>query len=146
MTTMTCSKTKASTCADDRKPFMPILTLLYLVALPQLAWAEGAVRVLDCKVTQVCDASGACEAESDDVSFRLAPENLHEDGSGTYAITYRAIQASMEATSEAGPFYWTMGSERNTLLASSETQFLWHRLMLDPTPATRVYFLNCALQ
>ena len=124
---------------------LTVLAILQLVALPEFVWAEGAVRNLDCKVTQICDADGACKPASEEVNFRLAPESLREDGSGKYQISYRNVQASMDATSFAGPFYWTTDSERNTLLASSETQFLWHRLVLDSTPAAELYFLACTL-
>ena len=122
-----------------------IQAVLPLAIATQLAWAEGAVRTLDCRITQACLATGACAAASDAVNFRMTPENLREDGSGNYQISYRDVQASMEATSYAGPFYWTTDSERNTLLASSETQFLWHRLVLDATPEASVYFLECTV-
>lgn len=119
---------------------------MLLVVVPAVVRAEGAVRVLDCKVTQICDAAGVCQAASEEVSFRMAPEKLSEDGAGTYEISYRDIKASMQASSYAGPFYWTTGAERNTLLASSETQFLWHRLRLEPAPETKVHFLECAVR
>ena len=117
-----------------------------LLLLPCLAWAEGAVRVFDCNVTQACDAEGACETTSDQINFRMTPGNLREDGSGDYQVSYRDVEADMNASSDAGPFYWTTGNERNTLLASSETHFLWHKLTLAPTPTTNIYFLSCMLR
>jgi hypothetical protein len=36
-----------------------------------------------------------------------------------------------------------VGPERNTLLVSSEAQFLWHRLELGPAPKATVRFLTC---
>ena len=142
---MTCVRMPKKLRVDFNTLSQASLSFLCLLMLPHLAWAEGAVRVLDCKVMQTCDASGACEATSDEVTFRLTPKSLQEDGSGQYEISYRDIQASMEATSYAGPFYWTNGTERNTLLASSETHFLWHRLALDPAPQASINFLDCTL-
>jgi hypothetical protein len=48
--------------------------------------------------------------------------------------------------SEAGPFYWESGDERHTLVASSEVDWLWHRLVLAPAPATTIRFLSCRFQ
>lgn len=130
--------------ATFKKALPGLLSLLPL--LPALAQAEGAVRVLDCNTTQVCDAAGTCEAASDAVIFRMSPESLSADGSGTYKISYQDIEADMQASAEAGPFYWTRDVERNTLLASSETRFLWHKLQLAPTPQASILFLDCTLQ
>jgi hypothetical protein len=143
---MTFSRTNLQPPARCRSPLPRALRAFCLLLLPNLGWAEGAVRVLDCEVTQTCDASGACAMASERVSFRMTPENLREDGSGQYQISYRNVQAGMEARSYAGPFYWTSGTEQNTLLASSETLFLWHRLTVNPAPDASVNFLNCTFQ
>ncbi len=124
---------------------MRALGFLLLAVLPSLALAEGAVRTLDCQVRQVCDAEGACNKVSDTVQFRMAPQKLQEDGSGKYEISYAQEKAGMDALSYAGPFYWETKSEHDTLLASSETRFVWHRLVLDPTPAAKIIFLDCVL-
>ncbi len=108
------------------------------------ACAEGAVRVLDCKVTQRCDASGSCEAHSDAIEFRLEPQALADDGSGRYLLRYRDAEVPMQALSEAGPFVWSRDKVRYTLLVSSDTQLLLHALTLAPAPASTVDFLNCA--
>lgn len=118
---------------------------LPIAAWTQFAMGEGAVRTIDCKITQTCDAAGQCALVSDAVSFRMAPEALAADGSGTYQISYGDVQASMTATSYAGPFSWSTDSERNTLLASSETQFLWHRVILAGVPEAEIQFLSCTL-
>ena len=129
------------------------LVLLPLAAWVQLAAGEGAVRTFDCTITQTCNAAGRCEKAAGEVTFRMSPEALAADGSGTYQINYRHgdqinyrdVQASVKAASYAGPFYWNTNSERNSLLASSETEFLWHRLILAPTPETEIHFLSCML-
>jgi len=121
------------------------LLLLPLAALAHVAMGEGAARSFNCRITQTCDAAGRCQRADGEVSFRMAPESLAPDGSGTYQISYRDEQASMEARSFAGPFYWTTDSERNSLLASSETEFLWHRLKLASAPEAEIHFLTCAV-
>jgi hypothetical protein len=114
-----------------------------LVSIPHGAMAEGAVRVLDCVVTQSCDASGACKSASESTSFKMEPVNLLADGSGSYAMVHGDENTDMQALSFAGPFYWGFGDERNTLLASSESEFLWHRLELGPAPVANIQFMNC---
>jgi hypothetical protein len=113
------------------------------VLLPVGAWAEGAVRLLDCAVARVCDAAGACDSGTERVTFRMEPVETAADGSGRYGLTYGGTEADMDALSAAGPFLWTVGPERNALLASSETRFLWHRLTLEPAPEATVRFLEC---
>ncbi len=121
--------------------------LLGLVAVaPGLAGSEGAERILDCSVKQICDAAGNCRPGSVQVTFRTEPVSLKGDGSGIYALSYGEIETMMEAQSPAGPFFWTVGNERDTLLASSETQFLWHQLTFDQVPEATVRFLQCAFR
>ena len=36
-------------------------------------------------------------------------------------------------------------AQRNALVISSETQWLWHTLDLEPAPAARIRFLECRL-
>jgi hypothetical protein len=114
--------------------------------LPTLVCGEGAVRLLDCSITRVCDAGGSCTAASDDVTFSMQPIESRADGSGRFQLHYGNTDAPMDALSDAGPFVWNVGAERNALLVSSETQFLWHRLTLDPMPTATVSFLRCAIR
>jgi hypothetical protein len=114
--------------------------------LPGLVLSEGAVRLLECTVTQVCDGGGACETASGGVSFRMEPVEREASGAMRYALSYGDTQADMLAVSDAGPFIWTVRDERNALLASSQTQWLWHRLTLDPAPAATIRFLTCSFR
>ncbi len=113
--------------------------------IPGLVAAEGAVRQLQCTIERVCDAAGQCEAGSDEIGFRMAPEQLAPDGSGSYTISYEDVEADMQAGSELGPFYWNVGAARHALLVSSETQWLWHTLAVEPAPAATIRFLVCSL-
>lgn len=113
---------------------------------PGLVLPEGAVRLLDCTVAKVCDAGGNCEAASDQVTFRMEPVDLGAGGSARYALSYGDTRVDMRAMSDAGPFFWTTGPERDVLLASSDTQWLWHRLTLDASPEATVRFLVCSFQ
>jgi hypothetical protein len=117
--------------------------LLMSALLPALANAEGAVRIFACEVLQECDADGGCKAVEQKIEFRMEPRERAVDGSGSYTIHYDDQSADMQALSEAGPFYWQQGSERNTLLASSDTRFLWHSLSLAAAPVAQVRFLAC---
>src|SRR3970040_1277640 len=105
-----------------------VAALGFIGLLAGAAWPEGAVRFLDCTAARVCDGAGNCQAESMQATFRMEPTETRADGSGTYTLSYGDAQAEMEAVSDAGPFFWTVGTQRNTLLASSETEFLWARL------------------
>jgi hypothetical protein len=109
-------------------------------------WGEGAVKTLDCAVARVCDAGGRCETGTGRVSFRMEPEELEAGGAGRYTLSYGDTRAEMEAMSDAGPFFWSVGRERDALLASSETEFLWHRLALEPVPEATIRFLTCSFQ
>ena len=123
------------------------LSVLGCVALLSNAvWAEGAVRLLDCRVVRVCDAAGNCQAATEAVAFRMEPAQVGPDGAGRYQLKYDETEVAMEALSDAGPFVWTVGDEHNTLLVSSQTQLLWHRLAVSPVPAATVRFLECAIR
>lgn len=123
------------------------LVVLGCVALLSTAgWGEGAVRLFDCTVVQVCDAAGNCEAATDAVTFRMEPVQVDQDGSGRYELQYGDTETAMSSVSDIGPFVWTVGDERHALLASSETSFLWHLLTLDPVPAATVRFLTCTIR
>ena len=76
----------------------------------------------------------------------MQPVDAGDDGSGHYRISYADVNAEMDAQSYAGPFFWTLAKERDTLLASSETLFLWHQLTLDPVPEATIRFLTCAFR
>lgn len=123
-----------------------IACLSVLGLLPATAWAEGAIRVFECTTNQSCDAAGECAAAVEQASFRLEPLAVDATGAGDYQISYGDVRVEMQAFSEAGPFFWITGNERNTLLASSETEFLWHQLSIDPAPASTIRFLSCALR
>jgi hypothetical protein len=111
------------------------------------AVAEGAVRQLDCRVAQVCDGAGRCRAGTGNIAFTIAPVSLAAGGAGRYTVDYGDVRAAAaEAWSDAGPFFWLVGSERNTLVASSETEWLWHRLSIEPAPRATVSFLSCWLR
>jgi hypothetical protein len=56
---------------------------------------------------------------------------------------YESVDAEVAASSAAGPFVWDVGNERHTLIASSETEFLWHALTLAPAPTAQIRFLRC---
>ena len=116
------------------------------VVLASGASGEGAVRVLDCTTSRICDAAGNCEPEAAERTFRWEPIQTQADGAGTYTLTDGDTEVPMQALSDAGPFFWSVGSQRNTLLVSSETQFVWHRLTLEPVPEGTVAFLTCAFR
>lgn len=121
-----------------------LLPLIALgLVLPGGAMGEGSVRRLDCTVQRVCDAGGRCESGTGEIRFRMEPEKLDPAGAGSYTLSYGEIRAPMTALSDAGPFFWTVGVERDTLLASSETEFLWHRLEPGASPVTTIRFLSC---
>ncbi len=73
----------------------------------------------------------------------MEPQKLNPDGSGSYTMIHNDESTDMSALSFAGPFYWSSDDERNTLLANSENEFLWHRLELDPAPLVNIKFMHC---
>jgi hypothetical protein len=125
--------------------FATLPLAIFLASFPLDASAEGAVKVFDCVITKSCDASGTCKPVSEQTSFRMEPVNLLADGSGSYVMVRDGEKADVQALSFAGPFYWGTVDERNTLLASSETEFVWHRLELTPAPVAHIQFMNCVL-
>ena len=118
-----------------------------ILLLPFCALAEGAVRLLECSIEEACDPTGSCRPDFGDVVFSMEPLKLDADGSGSYLISYDMSnitqKSDMEAKSFAGPFLWNLDREMHTLLANSETNFLWHRLSLTPNPESSIYFLGC---
>jgi len=124
----------------------PLLLLLTLLLLPATARAEGARRFFDCEVQQLCDAAGQCSVAANPVLFTLEPLAVGSDGAGSYRLSYDDNTVEMAALAEAGPFRWTLGAVHHTLLASSETRFLWHQLDLSGTPAARIAFLACTVR
>ena len=122
-----------------------LLVVFCCALVPGMAAAEGAVKNLACTLERVCDAAGACEDASGELSFRMAPISLATDGAGSYKISYGDAEADMQAGSELGPFYWNVGAERHALLISSETRWLWHTLTVEPAPAATIHFLVCSL-
>jgi hypothetical protein len=134
---------RSETC---RRQMLVSLSLLGCVALPNAGWGEGAVRLFDCTVVQVCNAAGNCEAASGAVAFRMEPVEVGPDGGGRYELKYDEAEVAMDALSDAGPFMWSIGEERNALLLSSQTHLLWHQLTLSPMPAATVRFLTCTIR
>lgn len=130
----------------QRARLVAVALLLVATAAPPDARTEGAVKLLDCEIVRVCDAAGSCDAGSGEVRFRMEPLELAAGGAGSYQIRYRDAEASMQAMSDAGPFFWTAGSKRNALVASSETEWLWHELALGAAPQATVRFLACRFQ
>lgn len=122
------------------------LSLTLALLMPAMALPEGAVKLLDCTVTRVCDAAGVCEPGSRKAVFRMEPIQLGAGGAGTFMITYAGTEAEMTAMSEVGPFLWAAGSERNALIVSSRTEWLWHQLTVEPTTKAAVRFLSCTFQ
>ena len=119
-----------------------ILGIVFMIFAIEVL-AEGAVRVLECSVEEACDAGGACEPAKGEVVFEMSPLKLDAMGAGSYDLDYGDVQVSMEARSFAGPFLWTDAGKTHTLLANSETSFLWHRLAFEPAPAAEMLFLSC---
>ena len=119
------------------------LLALILTTFTYMTMAEGAVRELDCISLQTCDTKGYCQTETQEVKFSMEPLAVNDDGSGSFAIHYNSYQAPMTSLSFAGPFHWTVGNERHTLLASSETHFLWHQLDTSGSPSARIQFMQC---
>jgi len=115
----------------------------WIAVFPAAVCAEGSVRWLDCAVARVCDGAGSCAADSSRVVFRMQPVDAEADGGGRYALSYEDAAVEMQALSDVGPFFWTAAAERHTLLASSQTEFLWHRLIVDPSPRATIRFLTC---
>jgi hypothetical protein len=120
-----------------------MLVAVAAVLMPQVLLAEGAVRILECAISSTCTASLACTPASGAVTFRMEPRSLDGNNAGTYVISYGETQASMQGLSFAGPFHWRTDSAMHTLLASSETEFLWHSLELSQPPVTVIRDLQC---
>jgi hypothetical protein len=120
--------------------------LILAVFLPVAVWPEGAVKLLQCEFIRVCDAAGNCAPEDGRISFRMEPDDLGAGGAGKYSLSYQDNMAQMQAVSDSGPFLWNLGSERNALIASSENEWLWHSLTLEPVPGSDIRFLRCSFQ
>jgi len=114
--------------------------------VPVQALAEGAVKLLDCNVMQVCDQAGSCRSDSARFTFRMEPVELEAGGAGEYKLMLNESATQMRALSDSGPFLWQSDRERNVLLASSESEWLWHRLILDAAARSEVRFLSCRFQ
>lgn len=136
----------SSLCRTGGKPILLRLAIGFGLLLPGLAAAEGAVKLLDCEIVRSCDAAGRCRAVEERAEFRMEPEQLEAGGVGTYRIRYADKQAEMQALSDLGPFFWSIGDERHALLISSASQWLWHRLTTAPDPVTTVRFMRCSFQ
>lgn len=120
--------------------------LASIMLLPPLAFAEGARKELDCQIVRVCDAAGVCQAGDGNVSFTMEPVEVGESGAGRYQLSYAQTTSEMQAVADAGPFIWTAGQERHVLVASSETEWLWHRLDLAAAPTATIRFLGCSFR
>ena len=115
-----------------------------LILAPLHVLSEGAMRILECSIEKQCDSSATCTPDSGDQAFNMEPIKLDDTGAGNYLISYAHTNSEMKAMSSAGPFIWNTGGEIHTLLANSETKFLWHRLSLSAKPQASMQFLNCA--
>jgi len=131
---------------DRRRSAMLVAVAGIIGLIPVPGRAEGAVRFLDCTVMRTCDAAGVCQLDVGQTVFRIEPVDVAADGSGRYVLSYGNSQAEMQAGSAAGPFFWTAGTQRHTLIANSETLFMWHQLTLDPVPDAAIRFMTCALR
>jgi hypothetical protein len=132
---------------NARRPLHPSLLLAALLPLaPATLSAEGAVRVLACDSTRVCDTVGECRSDSGSLTLRMAPEALDADGSGRYALTLDGDVLPMQAVSEAGPFLWQQADTHYTLLVNSNTDFVLHALTLSPQPSASLRYLRCTFR
>lgn len=122
------------------------ILILLCACFSSSAWAEGAHRYFDCRVTLLCNAAGVCASASEILSFHLAPLDADESGSGSYTLSYLDQEVEMRSLSYAGPYVWQIGTVRHTLLASSETKFLWHQLSLETQPTSSIRYLQCSLR
>lgn len=122
------------------------LASVFAALLPGGARPEGATKLLECSVARVCDAGGVCEPAQGHVVFRMESTDIEAGGAGRYVLSYGEVKAEMDAMSNSGPFVWTVGSQRHALIISSETQWLWHQLELDPMPGATVRFLVCSFE
>jgi hypothetical protein len=113
--------------------------------LASAAFAEGAVRTFECTIEKVCDASGQCETAEGEITFRLQPQQLDNNGAGSYRLAYEDTTVDMQAISDAGPFTWMTDAVRHTLLVTAETRLLWHSLSLAAPLQSRSQFLECTL-
>ncbi len=116
---------------------------IYLISAPLLA--EGAVRTFECTIGRVCDFSGQCEAADGEITFRLEPQQLDNNGAGSYRLYYEDTTVDMQAISDAGPFTWIVDTVRHTLLVAGETRLLWHSLSLSSPLRSRTQILECTL-
>jgi len=114
-------------------------------SISSTTFAEGAIRTFDCTIERVCDAAGQCEAVEGEITFRLEPQQLDNNGAGSYQLSYEGSAVDMQAISDAGPFTWMVESVRHTLLVSAETRLLWHSLSLSAPLQSRSQFLECTL-
>jgi len=125
--------------------FQHLTFALIAWALSSTSLAEGAVRTFECNIERVCDAAGQCEAVEGEITFRLEPQQLDNNGAGSYQLSYEGSAVDMQAISDAGPFTWMVESVRHTLLVSAETRLLWHSLSLSAPLQSRSQFLECTL-
>lgn len=136
--------TSSATQLSLRRQHWWWLAVAALAMIPALAKSEGDVRVLDCAFLYSCNADGLCRRASGQVSFRMQPISLNQEGAGSYTISYGKTRARMRAISRTTPYIWTVGNERDTLLANSGGDFLWHQLKLVPAPHVTIHFMKCS--
>lgn len=104
--------------------------------------AEGAVRVLDCRVLHDCDVAGFCEETTGPARFRLEPQALSADGSGTFLVDAGGGPVAAQGQGDAGPWTWTgAAGDRATLVLTDETHALWAEHAADGKAHVR--FLTC---
>lgn len=122
------------------------VVLLVIIFLPDSqAFAEGAVRTFHCTLERVCDTAGVCVATEGDMEFRLEPQQLDDNGAGSYRLAYEDNNVAMQAYSDAGPFTWRIGSVQHSLLVNAENRLLWHSLSLEAPLQSRSHYLECTM-
>ena len=110
-----------------------------MLTLPSRVSVSLAIR-------RVCDSAGHCSDADGEATFRMTPMQLEAGGRGSYTLSYGTTETEMFAQSEIGPFYWRLEGESNSLMPSSESEWLWHQLILDGTPSARIRFLECSFR
>jgi hypothetical protein len=127
---------------------MRIFLFLALTIAPLSAFAEGAARIIDCKIVSACNAEGICAPQTGETRFRFDPVKTNADGTGDYLIEHDGISSPMTWLGGTGPLLWSEAPEDGqTLLFTSETaeggaNMVWHSRNADPTQS-RTRFLFC---
>ena len=128
-----------------------MLNLRSLIVVPCLlaspVLAEGAVQTWSCQSTRSCTADGTCVSDGQSVAFQLAPVDVQSDATGTYRITYEAVDTELTWLTYNGPLIWYPAQEeQDLLLFSGAENLIWQRLTLGPDgelSGSTTLFLTC---